>query len=575
MRHLILLSAVAGLASAAAAPATLGTEDLRPGTKAWGLSVFRGSEPERFEAEILGVLKKSRSGHDLIIARLSGADLEKTGVIAGMSGSPVYVGDRLIGAVAFSWGFAKEPIAGITPIDDMLSVLRHTPATDRPTGPPSLEPVPDRFRRLRTPVAVSGCPEELLPFVLPELERMGFEPVQAGSAEVSARTQTVDNLRPGSAVAVRLVSGDLNLSGIGTVTWREGDDVLIFGHPMFHAGPVSFPLAEAEIITVMPGYASSFKIGSATRTVGRTVQDRLHAVSGRVGENAATLPVRATVRRGGAERRFAFEVVQDRRWTPLFSAWAVMTALMRDRTSHEPGSVRLRLRLRLDDGTVLEREDLFSDLNTAENINACLSWVGRWLQVLMNNPFRQAVPAELSVEAEHADRVRLAEIADLRLLSPETATPGSTIRLRATLREYQGGLHDLDLNLTLPANLPEGPLTLFLSSAALENAFDLFSAPGLAEVKSWDDLLRRLREEPRNNECLLWGLTREPGLAVRGERFESLPPSRFRVMQELREDSQTVFPSRFRERYRTEFVVYGLRRLTLQIRRNPPRNEPP
>ena len=326
---------------------------LRPGQKAVVRTVFAGDSAETFEAEIVGVLPGGRAEGDLILARATSPRVERTGVAQGMSGSPVYVDGRLVGALSSGWAFSKEPVFGITPIGEMLSVLE-TPESEPGEGTPGpvgVEPSAalPRYRELRwtdedsspdllpravpaarpwlaLPLSVSGLHPAALESVRSLFEPQGFAVVPGGRDRAPDRGR---GLEPGDAVAVDVVRGDLNFSAIGTVTYRQGDRVLMFGHPFFHSGEVRLPLSTARITTILGSLNTSFKLGVAGAPIGTATQDRRTAVAGRLGPTPRLLPIRVIVRgTQPREQRFAFESIDDRSLLPQIVSTTVLNSLL-------------------------------------------------------------------------------------------------------------------------------------------------------------------------------------------------------------------------------------------------------
>ena len=324
-------------------------QEIRRGMKGYGLSVFQGTKIERFSVKIIGVLRKTGSGSDLILARLKGGPLARTGVIAGMSGSPVYIKGKLIGAVAYAWGFSKETIAGITPISEMLQTFRYKKKKHHPgfrilgSGKTmlhnrSVASANASFRRVATPLVISGIQPGVFDLVSGEMKKLGFLPVLGGSAGGKMDTATANKLLPGSAVGVQLVGGDMNMTGIGTVTYNGPEGILAFGHPMMRRGFCSFPMTSAYIHTVMPSLNVSFKMGSPIRTVGTIHQDRSPAIAGTMGLKPDTIPVKLSLNYGGKKFRYKYTIIRDRQ---LFSRLLASVLLQHPHREKRPDGFSL------------------------------------------------------------------------------------------------------------------------------------------------------------------------------------------------------------------------------------------
>src|SRR5262245_31948805 len=304
-------------------------DDVQPGMHGYGRTVMKGTRIETFDAEVLGVLKNTSPGRDMVLCRLAGLNLEKTGIIAGMSGSPVYIEGKLLGAVAYAWPFGKEPIAGVTPFSQMHSYVEsyerrdlaekggfnriglRTPLTidgmrfDSVTvsqGYDSEQPAADDqlcLVPLRTPLMATGFTERSLSLLRDRFPRAGWLPMQAGGAAAKiAEEEKNTPLQPGGPMAVALISGDFDLSGLGTVTHIEGDRVYGWGHPFFSMGHCEFPLMTGYIHTVYPRQSVSFKMGSPLKTVGVLDTDVSTGVAGHLGRKPDMLPMSVQVKTG-------------------------------------------------------------------------------------------------------------------------------------------------------------------------------------------------------------------------------------------------------------------------------------
>ena len=276
-----------------------------------GKTVFSGNKIEEFQVEILGVLENLGPRQSIILARLSGGPLEKTGVMQGMSGSPVYIDGRLVGAVALAFNFSKEAIAGIRPIEEMLTVgdqrvnpvqtlakaFRKAAREPLPAGAESLS---TNLIEIATPVSFSGFTAGTLDHFAPELKKLGLEPRQGLSSGGNLPTNLGNpaQLRPGDMISVQLLSGDLSIGAEGTVTDVDGQRVYAFGHQFMSVGDTELPFARAEVLTLLPNLAASFKISSAKQWMGTITQDRSTAIYGELGRKAETVPLAITIKDG-------------------------------------------------------------------------------------------------------------------------------------------------------------------------------------------------------------------------------------------------------------------------------------
>src|SRR5436305_4474018 len=343
-----------------ARPATplFALEDLRPGMKGTARTVFAGSEPEEFGIEILGVLNGfAGPRQSTIIARLSGENVARTSVFAGMSGSPVFIDDRLVGAIAYSFPFAKEPICGITPIKQMIDIFEsdnYKPKSTsepravsfkelagaewKPTipktslaatsliapvmaGSPLAPLMGQQIQPIATPVVFSGISQESLSLFANDLSQAGLLPVSGvGASSPMTPLESFDEktLTPGASVSVQLVRGDYSVAASGTVTFRDGEHIYAFGHPFLGLGNADMPMTESSVVTVIPNAFNSFKLAVAGRMVGSISQDRATGIFGQLGHAPRMIPVKLNLHTSRDRvEQFSYEVISDEFLTPL------------------------------------------------------------------------------------------------------------------------------------------------------------------------------------------------------------------------------------------------------------------
>src|SRR5579859_2680188 len=319
----------------------LPVRDIVKGMKCQGHTVYSGSTLDTFDCEVLGVYKGLWGpGEDVIIVRLVGPNADRYGVVAGMSGSPVTIDGKLIGALSLAMGaFMKEPIAGVTPIEDMVRIggSHGWPAAGEPAGAKKQSAETD-WRPIATPLALSGFSPEIVPLAKELLEPYGFVVSGGGGG---GTTGAGTRLVPGGAVSGILVSGDWNISGTGTVTAVEGDRVLAFGHSFLLYGEVEMPMAGADIITTVPSTMLSYKMANLTSVVGAVTRDNREAIAGRLGATARMIPVKVTLPAGTRPREAHFEVFRNKFLTAPMMTVAVMNGLVANADYDAEGTLRL------------------------------------------------------------------------------------------------------------------------------------------------------------------------------------------------------------------------------------------
>lgn len=551
---LTLVPVVLGGGAALGAPVpTLAPGDLHPGEKAVVRTVFQGTRVESFDAEIVGVLHGGRAEGDMILARATSPRVVESGVAQGMSGSPVYVDGKLIGALSSGWSFSKQPLFGITPIGEMLDVLKLPTGADAegtagPAGaglgdmgagvrydgfrwsddpPPAVAPptLAEGPRPLPLPLATSGLAPAAVEPLARALTPLGFSVVPGGSAADGGPAP--DSLEPGSAVAVDVMRGDLQLSAIGTVTWRDGDRVLLFGHPFFQAGEVRLPMSTAEITTIVASQANSFKLGVRGRPAGTVIQDRRTAVAGRVGPSPHLLPVRVRVEGGGQPRRvYSFQSIEDRTLAPTLLGIAAVNSLLESggsggnhtlrwtMTLHRPGVAPLAL-----------TGSTASDTPPAE----LLSGLSSPLRFLFANPYQRLGLDSVAIDVRVEPATERWTLTDARLATA-AVRPGGRVRVTCGLDRWRGGSEERTFEVQVPEEAPDGRYLLLIGGGAEVTRYEAQHLPGRFRPTSLDDAWSRLAHLRSPDGLYAALLARAPEVTSEGRDYPELPLSALALM---------------------------------------------
>lgn len=577
-------------------------EEVQPGMTGVGRSVFQGTTIEEFDAEIISILKNAFPKHDLILARLSGGPIEEAGVIAGMSGSPVYIDGRMIGAVGYSFGlFPKEPIAGITPIEQMLELFERE---DRSTHPqltrheetweellagfvysrasePShtarslaetaaiRHPLPSGggISPVRTPLVLSGFDATAISEMTSLLDRFGFIPIQGGaySGEEAAEIP----LEPGAVLGVQLVGGDASAFAIGTLTYREGDRILAFGHSMFNSGQAAAPITNGYVHLVLKSLYDSYKMGAPVGIVGTLGQDRIPGITGRLGTEPDLIPFDITVASPGlpAPETFHLEIFDDPIFAPQFVRWS-LASIVRT-TNRGLGNITLHAdtEVELRSGQTLHLDNIFSDLTA---IDAAGEELGTSIALLMLNPLERAQIARMQTRVAIEETLRTASIERLHL-EQTRVHPEEEVALHIWLRPHLERPIPVQTRIAVPADVPDGTYQLIVSDAATAQAIEVLRATWRFIPTEFDQLLHLLEDQDRNDEIILTLILPRPGAVVRGEELPLLPPSVLHVMQpelEAGEGGMTGGKVVFRTDISTDFVITGAKTIPLTVDRS-------
>jgi SpoIVB peptidase S55 len=542
-------------------------DQVKPGMVGVGRTVFSGMRIEEFRVEVIGTLENVGPKQSLILARLSGGPLAETGVIAGMSGSPVFIDGKLVGAVSYGFPFSKETIAGITPIGEMIDATQNPSPRAASTrfplrmgvnGPalpldrssllaalrrPWAEVNPDvagwhggpltpglmsaTLRPLALPLVFSGFDSSSFDWARGVFSGFGFAPLQ-GSAAAMPPAVTLPPLEPGSAVGVSLIEGDFDLSVTGTVTHVDGDRVYAFGHPFYNLGPTQFPMKKAYVYSVFPSLYQSWKISAATEPVGTLDQDRATAVAGHIGASPRMLPVELTLKSSRApERRFQFRVVEDDLLSPVLTYVGLLSALQGYERAFGTATVKVEATLTLDSGQRVAVEDVFADEQPALHASAL---VAAPLAYLMNNEFERVRPARLDVRVSSFETQQSASLQRIWLDRAGPLRAGDALAIKIRLRTYRGELRTESVPLVLPKSAPPGEYTLLVADA---DTFDQLEQRELRQPfvpHTLDQLVRAINGLRKKNHVYVRLLRATPGAIVGGEYMPGLPPSVLAVL---------------------------------------------
>ncbi|MBE0656903.1 MAG: hypothetical protein IH602_04385 [Bryobacteraceae bacterium] len=526
-------------ATLAAQVAILPLSEVKPGMKATGKTVFNGADIQDFDVEILGVLENAGPKQSIILARLSGGPMAHTGVLQGMSGSPVYFNGRLLGAVALSFPFSKEPIAGIRPIEEMLSIST-TPRAPRAVNasnpfdlasllpkPESFDLGPNRLTEIATPLWLGGFTRAAFDHFAPILRSAGLEPVQglSGGGRPPRRLGDPSTLKPGSMISVQLITGDLAAGADGTITHIDGNRIFAFGHRFMATGDSEMPFARAEVMTLLASQNSSFKISSSKEWMGVITQDRTTAIHGILGRQAALLPVDIrVVSRGGVARTWNYhmEMVNDRLLTPLLVQMAVYSAI--DATERTAGlsSVSVRARLHVGPG---QPSIAFDNLYTAElgAPNMVSASLAAPVSAIMQGGFDDLKLSAIEVDLEVDNEKKQLQIESL-WPSKREAEPGETIDLTALFTGENGQEMTKTVRYTIPVGAQSGPLYFTVVDGAAANLAEyrqfLFAPP-----RNKPQLVSFLNGLRPNTKAYVRIWRSQPSWQVQGETLPAPPPS--------------------------------------------------
>jgi len=545
----------------------LKSSELRPGMKGTAWTVFQGTQPEPVPVEIIGVWKNAWGPRqDVILAKLGGK-VERTNVAGGMSGSPVYVDGKLIGAISLRMSvFSPDAICGITPIELMLEV------NDLDSSVPDDARTPDKAQArtvlevpgellaqavaagasahlsrrspvmvpIETPLTFSGFHPSVLREFGPLFEQLGLTAVQGGASgalqDPTPAPGWENALRPGDAVAGVLVAGDMSITGLGTVTYNDGKRVLAFGHPFFNLGPVDMPMSKGEVLMVLSSAFQPNKFANATEIVGALRQDRHSAILGVLGEKAPTIPVNVKVRsldRHGAvrtEKDFRFHVFVQQKWTPYLMMITLFNSISGLNEFADEVTYRLSGEVELDGQPNLSLSTMqaASEMPVPAPMLLAGWWGDKFNKLFLNaikTPRLKRVNATIDLLPER--RVATIETAWAGLTEVE---PGSEVPVKVFLQPYRGERIERDFTVKIPADLPQGTHKILLSDAETLNRMQ--SAAAMASrFMDLPETVSLLNQERSNNKLYVSLVQARPTLYYEDKSLPSLPASVANVMQ--------------------------------------------
>ena len=565
---------------------TIPVSQIHAGMHGVAYTVFEGVKPEPMEVEVLGILKNSNGPKgDIILVRLHGAKAEYTGVVAGMSGSPVYLDGKLAGALAFRIGeFSKEPIAGVTPIEEMLEInaLDRTPAPNPPTvqaslsaptktSGPGLANVPvqnfaNYLKPIETPLVFSGFSEDAIKQFSSQFASAGIVPVM-GAGSVSDEKQP-EPLEPGSAVSAILVRGDMDIAATCTVTYMDSEHLLACGHPLMQFGSVDMPMTKATVLATLPSPLNAFKIVNATEAVGSFVQDRHTGILGEFGKTPDMIPVTLNIQGGPTPKQFHYEVLNNPRLSPVAMMATVYNALHGVNEYGEEITYRMDGHIDVSGYPTVGVQNMFSasDAGQPAAALAALS-VGDRFSRIYDNPYNVPDVKGVELDFQIVRERRWARLESARTDLTE-ARPGDDITVEAVVRPYRGDpiVHQIPIH--IPTTASKGPLRILVSDGdTLDHARHAMPFGRKLDLASTVSFLNK---QHVSNRVYVSLLEADPEAMVADKVMPALPLSIMNVMDGMRgtQDMVVLNESSVTEAATSplDYVVSGAQVLTINIK---------
>jgi len=560
-------------------------KDVKTGMHGVAYTVFQGVKPEPMEVEVLGILRNMTGPKgDVILVRLGGEKAQYTGVVAGMSGSPVYIDGKLVGAIAYRIGeFSKEPIAGVTPIEKMLEIneLDKTPVLDttqagpapetpaKTAGPGVAPGVVDPVQYLKpidTPLVFNGFSEEAVKRFAPQFAAAGIVPVMgAGSSSDDKQPEPIE---PGSSVGAVLVRGDMDISATCTVTYIDPTRLLACGHPLMNFGSVEMPMTKSTVLATLPSPANAFKIASATEEIGSFVQDRHTGILGRFGKEPQMIPVTLNFHGISNPKSYHFEVLNNARLTPVAMMSTVYNAIQGINEYGEDTTFRVRGSVNVAGYPQLALNNMYApaDGNSPTAASIAMALGDRFSRIF-DNPYERPQIQGVVLNIDLVRERRWARLETARTDITE-ARPGDEIVVETVLRPYRGERIVRQVPIKIPTSTPRGTLRILISDG---DTLDRMRRTGGFFQRRMDlnSTIALLNKEHENSRLYVSLLEANPQAVVEDKVMPALPLSVINVMEGMRgtQDMVLVGESSVSEASTPlDYVVTGSQVITVNVK---------
>jgi hypothetical protein len=570
---------------------TIPVSEIHAGMHGVAYTVFQGTKPESMGVEVLGILRNANGPKgDIILVRLSGEKVEYTGVVAGMSGSPVYLNGKLAGALAFRIGeFSKEPIAGVTPIKEMFEISAmdrrpgstvnaessvHTPTRTSGPGDAGLtsdglaaKDYANYLKPIEAPLVFSGFSQEAVQRFSPQFAKAGIVPVMGvGSVNESKQPEP---LEPGSAISAILVRGDMDIAATCTVTFMDAHHLLACGHPLLQFGMVDLPMTKAEVLATLPSPLNAFKIVNATEPVGAFVQDRHTGILGEFGKQPEMIPVTLNIHGGATDKQFHYEVLNNANLSPLAMMATVFNALHGVNEYGEDTTYRMNGRISVNGYPDVTVQNMFapSDGGQPAAVMAALSLGDRFSRIY-DNPYTVPGIGGVQLDFDLVRERRWARLEGARTDLIE-ARPGDEITIETVLRPYRGEVILQQIPIHIPTSTSRGPLRILVSDGETLDRVRRGN-PLLGRKMDLASTIALLNKQHVNNRVYVSLLEADPEAMVADKVMPTLPLSIMNVMDSMRGTQEMIVQGESSVNEAAtgplDYVVAGAQVLTITVK---------
>ena len=598
---LYLVSSMFPESSDAYPPGIMPSKYVKEGMRGYGLTVFKGNRIERFPVVVMGKLKTHIAESDLILIRMLGGYpvQHQTGIIAGMSGSPVYINGKLIGAIGYGWGFTKEPIGGVTPIESMLREMPGKKIKTTAQDMSDFKPAPSREFSLDSPLIidgknynqvvlsssfqpdasnyssdtmvlspvasllqVQGFSDKGLEMIKDKLEPFGFKAVAVpGGGRIP---KNVDyEMKPGSAVGISFIEGDLFMGGTGTVTYRSGDTILAFGHPMMQLGQIKFPLNSVYIQGIMPSLTRPFKFSSSTGVVGTLVEDRLYAVAGNLGQKPPQIPVMIDVvdQQRKWKKRFNMKAIDHKYLTPMFVSMAGYESLTSSAAPYNNRAAKIKYAIKLKGYDKIEFEDFAGGMLLQSEVSLQLM---RYLKTLSIHDFDPVQIEKFYMKIDILPEYRQAAIEEISTQLPGVA-PGDNLDIKIRLKTADGKTIIKNATIPVPPDLKKGSIRIGVTGGSNIVAFRKKMRMLPLKPYNYSQLVYQVLEEDRGNDLVIAASFPRQTLGFAGETMDTMANSKIAMFVSTPSSNSIVLQDSYKTDIKMPYKIDGEQFITVRV----------
>ena len=538
-------------------PQVIPMSEIHEGMEGVGYTVIHGTNVEPFKVKVISVLRKMWHGSDAILIELEGLNLEHSGTVAGMSGSPIYFDGKIAGALAFGWNYAKDPIAGVTPIEEMYKLYNDTNAS---------KVASISKNSLQTPLMFSGFNGDSFLEYSDKFKEMGFYPMQAGGS-ISDINQSGKFLF-GDSVAIVLIDGDFSIAGVGTVSHTDDEKFLLFGHSMWSKGRLRAPVSRAYINHIVASTASSFKIGAAySNYLGYTVYDGTFGVSGVYGEvpENTMIPVNLQVEdQSFLNKDFNFRVLNDPTYFSYLLSMAIYTAVTSSAGSDEDGVFSVSYEIETDYfEEPYKVTDRILSYSSKDAFKTAIEQLIAPVDFFIYNNFNRVGIKSIKLSIKRSN-LEYAFLNDITLLEPK-AKAGETIHLRVGITPYGKEKTYINIPVKLPVNLTTDVYSIYAANEYIYNYAERLFMPNKYKIRSLDDVMRIYGKSYDDKALKVWLYSSARGVQIGKDSFPMLPISKYGVMANNYTSDKASVINAIEGQFDMPYSILGLMKIDIII----------